>query len=129
MVKKQKPGDRKIAVSQFLSAVPHRNRSVEVQPAGAGVLVSVPVRRPKWLVPPLSWLLPWSETRRVELDGPGTEVLNLCDGRCSVEEIIETFSRKHKLSFREGQVSVTQFLRDLLQRGIVAVVGTEKPPQ
>jgi len=113
----------RVSVGQFLASVPHRNEAMEVEPAGKGLLLSVPVRRPRWLVPPLSWVLPWSGYRRVELDEPGAEVFNLCDGKRSVEEIIETFAKRHKLSFREGQVAVTQFLRELLKRGIIALVG------
>ena len=116
-------GAGRISVDEFLASVPYRNEAMEVEPVGKGLLLSVPVRRPRWLVPPLSWVLPWSGYRRVELDEPGTEVFNLCDGKRSVEEIIETFAENHKLSFREGQVAVTQFLRELLKRGIIALVG------
>jgi len=116
-------GAGRVSVEKFLASVPYRNEAMEVEPVGKGLLLSVPVRRPRWLVPPLSWVLPWSGYRRVELDEPGTEVFNLCDGKRSVEEIIETFAENHKLSFREGQVAVTQFLRELLKRGIIALVG------
>ena len=115
---------RQIAASQLLAAVPHKNATMKIEHGGAATLVSVPVRRPRWLVPPVSWVLPWSEHRRVQLDEPGTEVLNLCDGKRNVEEVIETFVQKHKLSFREGQTAVTQFLRELLRRGIIVLVGT-----
>jgi hypothetical protein len=113
----------RMAVSRMLAAVPHQNAAMTVEPAGAGLLVTVPVRRPNWLVPPLSWVLPFPGHRRVQLDAPGSQVLRLCDGRRTVEEVIETFAKEHKLSFREGQVAVTAFLRELLRRGMVALVG------
>ena len=47
----------------------------------------------------------------------------MCDGKKPVESIIEKFAAMHKLSFREAQLAVTQFLRELLQRGVVVVVG------
>jgi hypothetical protein len=50
----------------------------------------------------------------------------MCDGRRTVEAIIEEFAADHKLSFREAQLSVTQFLRQLTQRGLIAVVGESK---
>ncbi len=124
---KKKKVNRQMAVSQFLTAVPYQNTAVKTEPRGEGVLVSVPVRRPGWLIPPISWVLPWSRQRRVELDAPGTEVLQLVDGRRSVEEIVESFAKNHKLTFRESQVAVTQFMRNLVQRGIVVVVGTAPP--
>jgi hypothetical protein len=112
-------------VSRLLAAVPHRNEAVTSQPAGDGLLVCVPMRRPRWLVPPLSWLIPFSHVRKVQLDAPGKAVLELCDGHRTVEEVIETFAAENKLSFREGQLAVTQFLRELLRRGIIVLVGME----
>ena len=114
---------REMAASKLLASVPHVNTKAEVKEVREGVIVSVPVRRPKWLIPPISWVLPWSGHRRVQLDGAGTAVLALCDGQRNVEQVIETFAQEHKLSFRESQLAVTQFLRELLQRGIVALVG------
>lgn len=120
---KKKKADRRMAVSQFLTAVPYQNTAIKTEPRAAGVLVSVPVRRPGWLIPPISWVLPWSQRRRVALDAAGSEVLDMVDGQRTVEDIVETFAGNHKLTFRESQVAVTQFLRQLVQRGIVVVVG------
>ena len=117
---------REMTVAQFLGAVPQKNDAVKVEPAGDGLLVSVPIPRPRWLVPPISWVLPFSDHRRVELDAPGKTVLELCDGKRTVEEVVETFAQKHKLSFRESQLAVTRFFRDLVRRGIIVVVGNEE---
>jgi hypothetical protein len=92
------------------------------------MVVSIPIPRPKYLVPPLSWILPFSPNRRVELEPVGSGVLGLCDGRRTVEAIIERFATDHQLSFREGQLAVTQFLRQLMQRGLVVLVGKDKGP-
>ncbi len=115
---------REMAAGRLLAAVPCKNQAADVSPLGDGALVTIPTRRPRWLVPPLSWILPWRPQRRVQLDAPGAAVLALCDGQRNVEQVIETFAREHKLSFRESQLAVTQFLRELLRRGIIAVVGT-----
>jgi len=112
-----------MAVAQLLSAVPHKNAAMTLEPAGDGVLASVPLRRPRWLVPPISWIIPFSDRRRVRLDAPGKAVLELCDGKRTVEQIVETFAAENKLSFREGQLAVTQFLHELMRRGIVALVS------
>ena len=116
--------NREVAAAKLLSSTPHVNTAATVRSVAAGVIVSVPVRRPGWLVPPISWILPWRPMRRVQLDEAGTAVLALCDGQRNVEQVIESFAQEHKLSFRESQLAVTQFLRDLLRRGIVAMVGT-----
>ncbi|MCJ7543016.1 MAG: PqqD family protein [Phycisphaerae bacterium] len=85
----------------------------------------MPIPRPKYLVPPLSWILPFSPYRRVELEPVGSGVLKMCDGRRTVEAIIEAFAAGHKLSFREAQLAVTQFLSQLMQRGLVVIVGQD----
>lgn len=113
-------------VSQLLAAVPQKNEAATVERTAKGMLVSIPVRRPRWLVPPLSWVVPFSEKRRVELDPAGRLVLESCDGRRTVEEVIERFAGEHKLSFRESQLAVTQFLKELVKRGIIAIVGTNE---
>jgi hypothetical protein len=112
-----------MAVGRLLAAVPHWNRAMTVEAITSGLLLSIPMRRPRWLVPPLSWVLPFSGFRRVELDAPGKAVLELCDGQRNVEEVIERFAADNKLSFREAQLAVTQFLKELLRRGIIAFVG------
>jgi len=121
------PSKQRIPAGEMLQAVPHRNRAMQLTRRSDGTaLAAVPMRRPRYLVPPLSWLLPYSTHRRVELDRLGAKVLDLCDGQRTVECVIEKFAADHKLSFREAQLSVTQFLSQLLQRGLIALVGRKK---
>lgn len=116
-----------VGVGQFLRSRPMRNESMTVDRRADGtMLASIPLRRPAWLVPPLSWLIPFSSHRRVELDTVGATVLTMCDGKRTVERIIEDFARKEKLSFREAQLPVTQFLQQLSERGMMAIVGFKK---
>lgn len=122
---KQLPKARSTA--SFLRAVPHVNQTMETHLRSDGsMLVSIPIPRPKFLVPPLNWILPFSPYRRVELEPVGSGVLGMCDGRRTVEAIIEEFAIDHKLSFRESQLAVTQFLRQLMRRGLVVIVGEGK---
>lgn len=123
MAKQADKSHEQVAAGKLLSAVPQPNSAMKTERTAEGLLVSVPMRRPGWLVPPLSWILPFSSVRRVQLDSAGSAVLDLCDGRRTVEQIIEAFAREHKLSFREAQLAVTEFLRQLVKRGIVAIVG------
>ena len=117
----------RISTGQFLAAVPMVNHAAALTPmAAGGLLVEVPIPRPRYLVPPISWILPFSGQRRIELDKLGRAVLELCDGRRSVERIMETFAADHALTFREAQLSVTQFLRMLTERGVIAIVGLEQ---
>ncbi|MGC9454142.1 MAG: PqqD family protein [Phycisphaerae bacterium] len=122
-MKKSSP-PRHLPAEQVLAAVPYRNEAMELHHRRDGTaLASIPLRKPRWLVPPLSWVIPFSSHRRVELDTAGVAVLDLCDGSRNVESIIEKFAADHKLSFREAQLSVTKFLQQLTQRGVIAVVG------
>ena len=117
----------KIAVAEFLTSLPWANSTaVCTAQSDGGTIVQVPMNRPGWLVPPLSWLLPFSNHRRVRLDAIGTQVLQMCDGASTVETIIELFAIKNKLSFREAQLPVTQFLQQMTERGVVAIVGPQE---
>lgn len=120
------PKSARVPADKFLAAVPHVNQAMEIDRRRNGTaIVSVPMRRPRYLVPPLSWIIPFSSHRRVELDKVGVSVLDLCNGHRNVESIIDKFATDHKLSFREAQLAITQFTRQLVQRGLVAVVGME----
>ena len=115
---------KRLMTADYLRAVPYRNEMMGVtRRSNGGLLASIPMKRPRFLVPPLSWILPYSTHRRVELDAMGAEVLDLCDGKRNVERIIEEFAGSHKLTFREAQLAVTQFLRQLTRRGLTAIVG------
>ena len=105
-----------------LEAVPIRNSAARLVERGEGELcLAVPVRRPRWMVPPISWVVPLAAERRVRLDRLGCEVWDLCDGRRSVEEMVDAFAARHALSFHEARVAVTGYLRELLRRGLLAV--------
>jgi len=112
-----------VKAGNALDAVPCLRQDAVVARDGALATVTVALPR-NWLRrPPINWLLPTARTRRIRLDAIGTAVLELCDGRGSVEEIVERFAAEHRLSFREGQVAVAQFLQSLVARGILTMRG------
>ncbi|MBI5723373.1 MAG: PqqD family protein [Planctomycetes bacterium] len=125
-VKKKSAARAGVSGGDILLAAVEMNRAMKLdrRPDG-GAIAEIPVRRPRFLVPPLSWILPFSTIRRVQLDNLGLEVLDLCNGNRTIESVIENFAAAHKLTFREAQVSVMQFLRMLADRGIVAIVGPD----
>jgi hypothetical protein len=43
-----------------------------------------------------------------------------------VEEIVEAFAARHRLTFHEARLSVTAFLRQLTWRGLVVIAGRPK---
>jgi len=61
------------------------------------------------------------QTKKLRLDKLGTGVWELIDGRRSVRRITEMFAEAHQLQRREAEVAVTQFLRQLGQRGLIGM--------
>lgn len=119
---KKKPSSV-LPAQQILRAIPHANKAMKITRAEDGrALVEVPLK-PQRLGLILKWILPMSTHRRVELDPMGISVLDMCDGRRTVETIIEEFAAANKLSFREAQLSIADFLKQLTHRGLVAIVG------
>jgi hypothetical protein len=119
----------KIGREDILDSVPQVNRLAKVARGSDGdASIEIPVKRPRFMVPPISWLFPFSAARRMRLDPLGLAVLDLCDGQRTVEDIVETFAIENRLSFREAQVPVMQFLRLLAQRGVLAIVVGERKP-
>ncbi len=90
----------------------------------AGALeIIVSMQKPWYLfVPPLSWMVRVGKTRTLQLDRLGARVWDLCDGKRSVEEIVDEFAKAYSLSFHEARTSVTMYLKMLVQRGALAIV-------
>jgi len=45
-----------------------------------------------------------------------------CDGRRTVEEIVDRFRDEHRLTFHEARAAVSGYLQGLIQRGVLAIV-------
>lgn len=59
--------------------------------------------------------------RKLQLDALGTQVWDLVNGQRSVERLIRSFADAHQIHAREAEVAVTQFLRQLGRRGLIAL--------
>jgi hypothetical protein len=112
---------RQVSWRPLLRAVPHRNVAAEAEPQADGsVRITVPLRRPWWAVPPISWILQPSSTRKVQLDTLGAQLWAWCDGR-TVEEMVDAFAARFHFTFHEARVAVTGLLKSLVQRGVLAI--------
>jgi hypothetical protein len=106
----------------MLEARPLHNAVARVEKGdGPGMTVHVKTDRPRYMVPPLSWVVPFREERRVCLDRVGTWVWELCDGRRTVEDMIDAFADRYGLTFHEARIAVTGYIRSLVQRGVLAM--------
>ena len=59
--------------------------------------------------------------RKLQLDALGTQVWDLVNGQRSVGRLIRSFADAHQVHAREAEVAVTQFLRQLGRRGLIAL--------
>jgi hypothetical protein len=103
----------------LLSLIPGQNQAIRVDLCDQGLIVWTKIRRRWWMGPPLGWFLPFRSEKGVALDVLGREVFEACDGQRSLERIIEQFAVRHRLRFQEARISVTTFLRWLVERKIV----------
>ena len=55
------------------------------------------------------------------LDKLGTEVYNACDGKTGVRALMKRFGADHKLSLAEAEMSVTQYLKTLVSKGLIVI--------
>ncbi len=60
-------------------------------------------------------------TRKLELDALGSQVWQMIDGNRTTAQLIEEFARLQKISNQEAEQSITQFLRELGKRGLIAL--------
>ena len=61
------------------------------------------------------------QIKKLQLDVLGTSVWDLVDGSRSVRQIIQIFAETHRLENKEAEVSVTRFIRELGQRGLLGL--------
>jgi hypothetical protein len=84
--------------------------------------VSVKKQKPKYFFPPISWIIRPRLKHTMILDNIGVKILEMSDGKQTVENIIDKFSEEYKLSFHEARVSVTEYIKQLVQRGILVIM-------
>lgn len=68
----------------------------------------------------MGWVFAVPESRPVLLDEVGTFIWNLCDGENTVADLIQALCDEYKLGRREVEVSLTEYLRMLGKRGMIA---------
>lgn len=59
--------------------------------------------------------------RKLQLDGLGSSVWHMINGKRSVKELITEFQNTHQLNPREAEISITAFLKDLGKRGLIVM--------
>lgn len=121
----------RLSRADSLAAKPVRNPSVQWEmvdgKTGPEALLTVPPPKSVWL--PLLKVIAVvpNKERRVQLDEVGSFVWQRCDGDRSVQDLCDALCDHYRLSYREGLVSLTTYLRQLGRRGLVAF-AVDRPP-
>ena len=110
-----------ITRSQAMEVMPIRNPNLDWEHNEEGNAVVTLTRRAGIKGKLVSFFLAVPQTRPIVLDDVGTFVWDMCDGNHNVSDIVEALCEKHKLSRREVEVSLNEYLRMLGKRGMIAV--------
>ena len=112
--------DEAIDRRRSLEGIPVFNQDVSFETDEAGrVLIKARYARGKGL---LARFRPPVLERNVRLDEIGSYVFKLIDNRRSTLELIDLFLDKYRVNRREATLSVVEFLKALVKRGIVSIV-------
>lgn len=112
---------------RMLLARPARNTAARSESDGEhAVTVHVKTKKPMYLVPPLSWIVPVRRERSLKLDRVGSHIWRLCDGERTVEAVVDDFASTYRLTFHEARVAVTGYMKMLIQRGALVIVLPER---
>ena len=114
--RKEKPA---LSRAEALAAFPVRNPAAAWEEAANGE-VAITVQRSESLKGRLFGLLfSVPKSRTISLDAVGSYVWELLDGSRDVAAVVAEFATEQKLNRREAEVSVTNFLRMLGERGLI----------
>lgn len=119
--KKQKPKKvPRLTREQSLSALPVRNTLVEYTRTEEGETEITIPRRKDLLGRLLGLIFFVPRKRKIVLESIGTDVWELCDGEHNVDQITDVLVKKYKLNRREAEASLTEYLRRLAKRRLIA---------
>ena len=128
LLRRRAPSGPQLSRQESLDARPVVSRLVKVDRDDKGGIVLQVPRRNSALVRTVSRAFRISPYKRVALDELGTFVIELCDGRHTVRDIVDRLAGTFRLNRREAEVSTTTFLRDLARRSIIGLVIGEDGP-
>jgi len=113
----------KIDRKQALAIVPIRHPLIEWERKDKEIILTIPTRNDRIarIVKKLVRNLP--ESRQIALDEVGASVWELCDGQRSIGAVVDTVSRRYKLTRREAEASVTMFLQTLAKRNLIGLMS------
>ena len=114
-----RPDGRKAA----LRGKPHRTPTVRQKEENGKLYVTVQLERSGW-----QRVLGADKTRErtFGLDAYGRRVYECCDGKQSVQSIINRFAKSSHVSVTEAEMAVTKFVRTLMSKGLLVIEMQEE---
>jgi hypothetical protein len=104
-----------------MAALPVRNPILEWKEQESGEIVVTIPRREDLTGKILSRVFTVPRSRPILLDEVGGFVWRLCDGQHSMAQIVTELCREYKLTRREVELSLNQYIQTLSKRGMIAV--------
>ncbi len=120
--KSESEGDRERAWYTLLHSRPVHNDAAEVVRDDEEVHVRVRNEIPWYLKGPARLVFRIPERKTHALDSIGSTVWRWCDGRRTVEEVVDLFAEQYELTFHESRVLAADYLGQLTRRGIIVLV-------
>jgi len=117
--------EENVSWRRLLESKPVRNSGIKFERSdndADGMCVHIKGKKPAFLIPPISWVIRPRLNKRMWIDKIGVQLWDLCDGTRTMEQVIDGFASTHRLTFHEARVSVTGYLKGLVERGVIAVV-------
>ena len=122
---RKKSGGSHLSRIEALEFTPVKSRHIsEIRLESGEVIIEYPLSVRPWIgavAKRLGGFQDRKQTKKVQLDAMGTSVWDLVDGQRSVRRIIQIFAKSHRLGNKEAEVSVTSFIRQLGQRGLLGL--------
>jgi hypothetical protein len=122
---RKKSGASHLSRLEALEYIPVKSRAIsQIRLESGEVVIEYPLFVKPWIAAVaqrLGGLQDRKQTKKLQLDAMGTSVWDLVDGKRSVRMIIQIFAKAHRLENREAEVSVTSFIRQLGQRGLLGL--------
>ncbi|RKY64005.1 MAG: hypothetical protein DRP99_02975 [Candidatus Latescibacterota bacterium] len=110
----------RISREAMLRSRPVRNSQVRWELDDNGEVVITLELKKDWKTKLLSKLFYIPKRRRISLDEVGSRIWELCDGDHTVRDLIEFLRKRYKLNPKEAEVSLTNYLKQLGKKRLVA---------
>jgi hypothetical protein len=121
------PGTRVGSWVRMLRSIPAPNQAARVERLpDRSVTLHVKKAEARHRRRPFRRFVTGAPERRVMLDRLGTQVWELCDGKRTVESVVDAFAASHGLTFHESRAAVSTYLKMLTRHGVIAVVLPEE---